>query len=281
MQESLARYLEIYDARSKHFGALLKRLSYLSSVETIDDDTIVSTLTNAELLECFRYLASPFVSSDDLAVLSDSKLSKSALTDPASARRVFETIMQGVDVRRFPWLEAKRTPTEEECNRAITASAALLATQRIRTMRRGDEREAQEESVATALKEMAFTEVATRRIENQDQAPAHGEFCGESELGERKADLVARLRDGRILAIECKVSNSATNSIKRLNNDAAKKAVTWRREFGVRNVVPCAVLTGVFKLKNLLQAQEEKLTIFWAHDLQTLKDWIAETGRAP
>ena len=43
------------------------------------------------------------------------------------------------------------------------------------------------------------------------------------------------------MPIECKVSNSATNSIKRLNNDAAVKARIWRGEFGERQVVPSAV----------------------------------------
>jgi hypothetical protein len=36
----------------------------------------------------------------------------------------------------------------------------------------------------------------------------------------------------RLMPIECKVSNSATNSIKRLNNDAAVKSVQWREALG-------------------------------------------------
>ena len=79
------------------------------------------------------------------------------------------------------------------------------------------------------------------------------------------------------MPIECKVSNSATNSIKRLNNDAAQKAVTWRQEFGEANIVPTAVLSGVYKLKNLVSAQNRELTIFWAHDLGKLTEWIAST----
>jgi hypothetical protein len=76
------------------------------------------------------------------------------------------------------------------------------------------------------------------------------------------------------MAIECKVSNSSTNSIKRLNNDAAVKAVRWIEKFGSDQVVPVAMLSGVFKLLNLVQAQEKGVTIFWAHDLDRLGEFI-------
>ena len=79
------------------------------------------------------------------------------------------------------------------------------------------------------------------------------------------------------MPIECKVSNSYINSVKRLNNDAAVKAVTWKRDFGVRQVVPTAVLSGVYKLHNLQDAQERGLTLFWAHGLKPLTDWISST----
>ena len=96
-------------------------------------------------------------------------------------------------------------------------------------------------------------------------------------LGERKADVVVRLHDTRLLAIECKVSNSATNSIKRLNNDAAVKAEYWLKQFGQAQVVPAAVLSGVFKVLNLEQSQQRGLALFWAHDLPRLGEFIVFT----
>jgi hypothetical protein len=96
-------------------------------------------------------------------------------------------------------------------------------------------------------------------------------------LGNRKADFLVRLWDHRIMTIECKVSNSATNSVKRLNNDAAAKAEAWIKDFGTRQVVPAAVLSGVYKLHNLEDAQDRGLALFWAHDLKALTDWIATT----
>ena len=134
--------------------------------------------------------------------------------------------------------------------------------------------------VKVALRELGFTEVASRTIRTISHAPSPGQFCGESVLGNRKGDIIVRLWDDRVMPIECKVSNSSTNSVKRLNNDAAVKASSWKTDFGLRQVVPSAVLSGVYKLHNLRDAQERGLTLFWAHDLGPLTDWITRT-KAP
>ena len=85
------------------------------------------------------------------------------------------------------------------------------------------------------------------------------------------------LFDGRVMPVECKVSNSSTNSIKRLNNDAQVKAVSWIREFGDRSTVPAAVLAGVYLVRHLLQAQDAGLTIFWTHDIEALVAFVLGT----
>lgn len=103
-------------------------------------------------------------------------------------------------------------------------------------------------------------------------------FCSECLVGSRQADILLSTFDHRMVAIECKVSNSSTNSIKRLNNDAAVKAEVWRKDFGERHVVPTAVLSGVYKLHNLEEAQSRGLTLFWAHDLSPLTAWLQRTA---
>lgn len=108
-------------------------------------------------------------------------------------------------------------------------------------------------------------------------APGNGEFCRESHFGARKADFVIGLWDGRKMPLECKVSNSSTNSVKRLNNDAAVKAVIWVQEFGTVQTVPAAMLAGVFKVRNLEAAQAQGLSIFWEYDLDRFLEWIDAT----
>lgn len=124
---------------------------------------------------------------------------------------------------------------------------------------------------------MGFDEVPTAAIHTLVKGPQTMQFCAECQLGDRKADVVVRLHDTRLMAIECKVSNSATNSVKRLNNDAAVKADYWLKQFGTAQVVPAAMLSGVFKVLNLEQAQSRGLSLFWSHDLSKLTEFIDST----
>lgn len=117
----------------------------------------------------------------------------------------------------------------------MLASAALMATSE------------QEQRVKDALVSHGFEEYPAGEIKTIADAPDVGHFFVESLFGSRKADIVFRLWDRRVLPIECKVSNSETNSIKRPT-----------------------VLSGVYNLRHLEQAQDAGLTLFWAHDLGSL-----------
>jgi hypothetical protein len=269
MREPLKKYLDEFDRRQKDIENLLARLIDMTDLGSIDDQTVLEILGEKQFLDAFRYLSAPPISTDDLKELADApSLSVATLREnPTVAKSVFQTVLQGLDSRRFPWVASKRAPTETERNAAVVASAALLATQRVATDRRNQGKSAQEGAVIEALRKAGFTNAPTRAINTLDDAPEPGQFCAESMLGGRKADIVVRLHDKRVLAIECKVSNSSTNSIKRLNNDAAAKAGAWTSEFGTRQLIPSAMLSGVFKLRNLLDAQDRNLTLWWAHDL--------------
>ena len=186
-------------------------------------------------------------------------------------------VLTSLDAKRFPWVAELRHPGESELRAAALASASLIATQRVLTDRKNLAKTMQEKQVASYLASIGLTEVGPREIRTSDDAPGRGSFCGECMFGDRKADLVVQLYDGRLLPIECKVSNSATNSVKRLNNDAAVKAKAWIEQFGTRQTIPTAVLSGVFKKHNLVHAQEDGLAIFWAHNLSPLGDFMTST----
>jgi hypothetical protein len=230
--------------------------------------------------EALRYLAGPPISDDDLQVIADvDSIAPGVLRrDTVALRKVLDVIEHVIDPHRFPWLKSGTDPTPEQRDAALMASSVLLAAQRIATERRNDGKEAQETKVKDYLRTLNFTEVPTTRIDTLLHGPQAMQFCAECQLGERKADVVVRLHDTRLMAVECKVSNSRTNSIKRLNNDAAVKAEYWLRQFGVRQVVPAAALAGVFKLLNLEQAQQRGLALFWTHDLDKLGEFIASTA---
>ena len=275
LEEPLEDYLEAFDEYQGHVEEVLEATVDLTELDT----TALDVLGDTRLLEAFRYLAGPPISEDDLKVLADARsLTRSTLEGtPELVQRLIGVVRQVLDRRRFAWVVEGREPTEAERNAAVLASAALMAASRAQTRRRTLGKDQQEEMVKAALRELGFAEVPSRTIKTSSLAPSPGQFCGESVLGNRKGDIIVRLWDDRVMPIECKVSNSSTNSVKRLNNDAAVKATSWKTDFGLRQVVPSAVLSGVYKLHNLRDAQERGLALFWAHDLTPLTEWITRT----
>ena len=276
LEEPSGDYLNAFD---EYLGQIEKFLASTSNLWEINDETALNVLSDPRLLDVFRYLAGPPISIDDLKVLADaSSLARSKLKEnPDLMKRLFSVVMKVLDIRRFVWIAEEREPTEAERSAAVLASAALMAASRAQTRRRNIGKDKQEKQLKEALTELGLTEVSSRKISTISNAPASGEFCGESVLGNRKGDVIVRLWDDRVMPIECKVSNSSTNSVKRLNNDAAVKAVSWKTDFGLLQVVPSVVLSGVYKLHNLRDAQDRGLTLFWAHDLAQLTDWISKT----
>lgn len=275
MEEPLDDYL---DAFNKYQGIVEDLLELTVDLADLDKQQS-AIIRDRQLFHALRYLPGPPISADDLKIVADAVLSPAKLkADPAMAQRIFEVVFSGLDHRRFPWVTDGREPKDEaERSAAVLATTALMATRKMETDRRNIEKKRQENEVMDALAAAGLKKVRTRHVTTFKHAPAPGEFCAESKLGKRKADIIVGLWDDRIMAIECKVSNSSTNSVKRLNNDAAAKAEKWFDDFGKAQVVPTAVLSGVYKLHNLQDAQDRGLTLFWAHDLRQLVDWIAAT----
>lgn len=274
MGESLGIYHENFERYRDAVENLLETTVDLTTLA----EQATTVLLDPDLLYAARYLAGPPISVDDLKILAMASLSPAQIKrDPSTAQRVIETILLGLDRERFPWLAENREATEDERRTAVIASAALIASQRVLTSRATDSPARQQGLVHDVLKAAGFVEDSPKAIPNISVAPPIGHFSGESILGTRKADVVVRLWDGRVLAVECKVSNSQVNSIKRLTNDAAVKAVSWRSDFGTANVVPCAMLAGVFGLRHLKDSQERGLTLFWSHSVGEMMTFIEET----
>ncbi|MCY3730666.1 MAG: XamI family restriction endonuclease [Chloroflexi bacterium] len=273
--ESLGAYLENF----AHYQTAIERL--LSSTDDLAALAMEASavLADEDLLYTARYLAGPPVSADDLRVLADARLTPASIrADPGSALRAVETILRGLDRERFAWVAEHRQPSAEERRIAVVATAALIASQRVRTGRQTHAPQRQEALVKSWLADAGFVEEPPRPIPTVFAAPDVGRFTGECVVGaSRKADIVVRMWDGRIMPIECKVSNSELNSIKRLTNDAAVKARVWIDDLGRNNVVPVAVLSGVFGIRHLVEAQDRGLTLFWAHSLGELISFVSAT----
>jgi hypothetical protein len=280
LDEPLSKYLEALEANRVKFGKLFD--SYGAAAPWSMTPAQVAHVFRDKLGDAFRYLAAPPVSEDDLQVLAEvnSVAPTRLASEPEMAARVLEVIQRIYDPMRFPWSKARRVPTADELRVAILASAALIASQRVHTDRPNEGGKPQQKAVKDCLIGMGFTEVKRRPVHTWEDAPKRGKFCGEGKVGSRQADIVIRLFDDRLMPIECKVSNSAVNSEKRLNNDALAKAQAWHREFGSVSTVPSAVLSGVFKPARVIAAQEAGLSVFWTYRLDDLREFIESTRTA-
>lgn len=274
LEEDVTEYGSYFDQFQGHMETLIEQTVDLSQLEAKANDI----LTDADGLKSARYLAGPPISEDDLEVIAQAALSPARLrNDPKMVERVIQVILAGLDRHRFPWVLEGREPTEGERQAAVIASAALMATRKIEADRRNESSRIQQQAVTTALISLGMTKSQARHMNNLRDAPKVGEFCGEAKLCGRKADITIGLYDGRVMPIECKVSNSFVNSIKRLNNDAAAKAEGWRNDLGTKNVIPVAVIGGLYQIRHMLSAQERGLSIIWAHEMKPLLDFIEST----
>jgi len=121
-----------------------------------------------------------------------------------------------------------------------------------------------------------FTKVRTPnkgKIIDPIHYPGYPNFYGECTVHGRKVDLFIALPNQRMIALEAKDSSSGLNSVKRLNNDTAAKAKHFATEGG-KTIINIALLSGVFKISSLLNAQESGLYIVWVHELDGFIEWI-------
>ena len=276
--EPLARYLAAFDATQDDNRALISKLGDVLNESQPDREYVQSLWSTEGGRTAFRYLGAPPISQDDLETLAEARLSAAAADDGAGTGARLLSVMRAVlDPRRFPWVGQKRPPTRVELQAAVLATTSLIASQRVQTLRRGDEKSMVEGAVKGLLVGMGWHSVpsrSTRGIQNLlNDSPPENAFMTQVNLGSDNADVIVRLRDGRLLAIECKGSNSEINSRKRLNKEAVQNARAWLSRFGGQ-VVPAVALQGVFKDRYLIEAQDTPMLIFWGHRLDDLVRFI-------
>lgn len=276
LDEPLADYNTKYPTASAAAEAVVNALSTLISLPT--DRTLVADLVgNKEKYAALRSLAATPISTDDLQTLLRSKVNKTALrSNQTLADNLSQLLTSCLDPHRFPWVEASRAATAIELEKAKLATAVLTAVSAVQAGRRGDERKALEGRVNDVLVRAGFTKVTKPKggIQLPTQAPKPGEYMVNCKFGEHNADFVIGLWDGRVLAIECKASNSEVNGYKRLNKEVVVDAGDWIRKFGENFVVAAAALRGVFKADNVEQAQNQRVYLFWWHRMQALEKFL-------
>lgn len=274
--EPLSRYLAAFDEARPHNEVLIDHLAEL--LDGADPVQLRKLWAGEAGRIAFRYLGAPPISMDDLETLAEAKFTAAAGASSEAADRLLSVLRAILDPRRFPWVAEQRKATASERKAAVIATTSLVASQRLQTLRRGDEKSMIEGAVGGLLIGMGWTAAAkpARGIQNllNDSPPART-FLKQCNLATDNADVVIRLDDGRLLAIECKGSNSSINSRKRLNKEAVQNARAWLTRFGDQ-VVPAVALQGVFSERYVLEAQGTPMLIFWSHRLEDIQRFVEQ-----
>ncbi len=275
LDEPLDKYLQAYDILCNSNTELIRNLGSVLC-DPVDCSLLSEVVRDPNLRMALRYLAAPPISEDDLKTLIEDTLAWTSIRDnPEHAQKIRDVIAEVIDPKRFPWIREKRPATDKELDKAVMASTVVAASQRVQTERRSEGKRDLEGSVCSYLADCGFKKVTVGEIKNISRdAPDPGEFAINTVLGEDEADAVVVLRDHRIMAIECKVSNSELNSRKRINKEVAQNAQNWLGRFGKDQLVPSAVIQGVFKPEYLQAAQDLEVLFFWRHRLSDLGEFI-------
>lgn len=266
-----------HNSFSEAFDDVAEILSRSSDLSKLDESG--KGLLMDGYLPVMRSMDRPTVSDDDFKCLSGTETSaRNRFRDDELASDAIEYLRRNLNMDLFPWIGGDEAPSEEDRRSACMAVAALIADQKTKTSMRGSSSRTQEDGVREALRvRCGMTVVDGDSFSILSEGPKPGQvFSRETKVAETKADVVLGLYDGRIMCLECKVSNSTVNSYKRLNHEVLDKVTKWTSAFG-RQCVSGAVLKGVFSPANLISAQGEGAYLFWSSDLSALVDFVNGT----
>lgn len=226
-----------------------------------------------------RQMLAPPLSQDQFAIVcpayNKSLENKDRPVPAPKAEQVAEAFLAMRDVRLLAWLSDNRPPSALELDRIVTAVTPLLASQLHLTAKRTASSTVQEEAVVALLNAKNWERIPSRLVDRGATLAAR-QFMKKTRFATttrpQEVDIACGLGETMVLAMECKVSNDTTNSVKRIN-DVLKKATAWRDHWG-SFVRPAALLQGTIGYKDVQRLIHAGVTVFWSHDLPRFERWI-------
>lgn len=228
----------------------------------------------------FRHLLAPPKSQDQFKLICDSWPKSSEKSErpirPELAEEVAAVLGAWLDREITPWLSTNRRPTEVERSLVVERVVSVIAPKRIETERRNRLSAEQENAVVKLLLDMGWTRLQSVTIDRRAAIPSKA-FMNKTRFATatttaQEVDIACGFRDSYVAAMECKVTNDATNSVKRIN-DILKKAAAWKSHWG-SFVETAALLQGVIKPVDVQRLTDEGVRVFWSHDLAAFGDWV-------
>jgi len=252
----------------------LRASNYLEDVEA-------AVLADSEHARVFRYMLAPPLSKDQFALCypiakrlsrKEKKLALAAAFAQSMRERRTEALA--------PWLARGRKPSRGELKRFFWSVRPLLAQQQFATAQRNRLARVQESEITTILNANGWVKLPSSLLDIKAALPRkhymHKTRFATSTTTPQEVDVALGLPNTVVLAMECKVSNDGTNSVKRVN-DVLKKAHAWKEHWG-SFVKTAAVLQGVINAKDVMRLLDGGVEVFWSHDLSQFEQWLSNNS---
>lgn len=254
----------------------LRASDFLRNVEA-------AVLADSEHTRVFRYVLAPPLSKDQFALCYPipKSLSRKRKAKKEAVASTFAKAMQERRVQSLtPWLAAGREPSHWELRRFFWSISPLLAQQQFATTQRNRLSRIQESQITEILDAQGWVRLPSSLLDTKAALPhrryMHKTRFATSTTAPQEVDVALGLPNTVVLAIECKVSNDATNSVKRVN-DVLKKAHAWKDHWG-NFVKTAAVLQGVIAGKDVERLLDAGVEVFWSHDLPEFERWLSDNA---
>ncbi|MDP9056880.1 MAG: XamI family restriction endonuclease [Pseudomonadota bacterium] len=230
----------------------------------------------------FRQLLAPPTSQDQFKLICPS-WSKSAENGARPVRQdiadiVAKSIEDRLDVGLTHWVRSSTNPSRRDISTLIRVTATLMAIQKLATARRSRLAFEQEYAVERLLEANGWTRLPSKLIDTRAAVPPfhfmHKTRFATETTTPQEVDIACGLPQSYVLAMECKVTNDETNSVKRIN-DVLKKASAWKAHWG-SFVMTAALLQGVVAPKDVQRLSDAGVHVFWSHELTEFQDWLSQ-----
>lgn len=251
---------------------------------TLDLTCVAEALElSARHLTVLRRMLAPPMSQDQFALLcvqySKQREKSGRPIDRMSAEVIAHSFEQWRDKRLTSWLDEGRLPSAEERAAVIAAVSMSLSEQVMGTAYRKGRSSQQEAAVVELLEKLGWSRVRSVLVTETKQLLlkqfAHKTRFATTTLPQ-EVDIACGLGKSLVLAMECKVTNDHTNSVKRVN-DILKKAHAWQNHWA-SFVRTAALLQGVVAFKDVERLIDANVLVFWSHRLQDFEAWLIENS---
>ena len=230
-------------------------------------------------LAIYRHLLAPPMSQDQFSLLCPEYPKRNekngTALNPVASDAVAKAILDGRDRTITEWLSSGNQPTVTQIRNLVRSVVPLLSLQIAATLRRNRLSAQQEGAVVDLLSGKGWTRQGSTLIATLDTVQRR-HFMHKARFATKtrpqEVDIACGLGNTTVLAMECKVTNDETNSIKRIN-DVLKKAAAWHDHWG-SFVRTAALLQGAIAIKDVERLLEAKVHVFWSHDLTAFEAWL-------